>query len=86
MIALKDALLRLVEKTRAKKESEDLAQLLHDTSRRLIRNSSIEFAHSMVSQMDFESKPNLLISSRNSRFSNNTDSYVPFNLKIKETM
>jgi len=38
----------------------------------------------MVSEIDFDQKPNLLISTRNSRFQNSVDSFVPFNLKIKE--
>ncbi len=43
LLALRDALLRLVEKTRAKKEGEDFRQLLHETSRRLSHNNSVEF-------------------------------------------
>ena len=86
LLALRDALLRLVEKARAKKEGDDFRQLLNETSRRLIHNNSVEFPQQSVSEIDFQQKPNLLISSRNSHFWNSTDSFVPFNLKIKETM
>jgi hypothetical protein len=86
LYALRDALLRLVEKAKAKQQRDDFNQLLSDTSQRLSHNKSIEFPQNSVSEIDFDLKPNLLVSGRNSHFWNSTDSFVPFNLKIKETM
>ena len=43
-MALKEALVRLVGKTWRQKEIEELDKLVSDTSRRLCRNSSLEFS------------------------------------------
>lgn len=74
----------MIKKSKEAKENGDLKTIIETTRSRINQNSMLEFSKTSLLSLDFNERPNFLVSARHD-FLSSKKLYVPHSLKIKET-